>query len=205
MKKVVVTGFQPFGGESINPALEAVLKMKDEINGARIIKVEVPVEYDQGAEVIHEVLKREQPDLVISIGQAGGRTAVTPERVAVNMQDASVPDNAGVIRNEACIYENGPDAYFAKLPVRKIEQAVKEAGIPCSISNTAGLYVCNDVMYHLLYWMDKEFPKMRGGFIHVPYTTEQVLNKPNQPSMPLEMITKAIETAVEATLADMDM
>lgn len=205
MRKVVVTGFQPFGGESINPALEAVLKMKDEINGARIIKVEVPVEYDQGAEVIHEVLKREMPDLVISIGQAGGRTAVTPERVAVNMQDASVPDNAGVTRNEACIYEDGPDAYFTKLPVRKIEQAIKEAGIPCSISNTAGLYVCNDVMYHLLYWMDKEFPKMRGGFIHVPYTTEQVLNKPNQPSMPLEMITKAIETAVEATLADLDM
>ena len=200
MKKAVVTGFQPFGGESINPAWEAVKKMRDVIADAVILKVEVPVEYDRGAAVIYEVMKQEQPDVVISIGQAGGRTAITPERIAVNMQDAGAPDNAQVLRTEHLIYEDGPDAYFSKLPVKKIEKAVREAGIPCSISNTAGLYVCNDVMYHVLYWIDKEFPDMKGGFIHVPYTTQQVLNKPGQPSMPLEMITRALETAVEAVL-----
>ena len=148
-------------------------------------------------------MKKEQPDLLISIGQAGGRAAITPERVAVNMQDEGAPDNADVMRSEATIYEDGPAAYFSKLPVKKIEQAVKKAGIPCSISNTAGLYVCNDVMYHILYWIEREFPKMKGGFIHVPYTTEQVLNKPSQPSMPIDMITRALEIAVETVIMDM--
>lgn len=202
MKKVLLTGFEPFGGETMNPAYEAVRNMRNEIAGAQILKLEIPVVYHEGANRILQVMESERPDLVISVGQAGGRAAVTPERIAVNLQDASVPDNAGHQYQERPIYEDGPAAYFSTLPIRRIVTKLLEAGIPSSISNSAGLYVCNDVMYHILYWMERKFPYMRGGFIHVPYACEQVLNKPGQPSLPLSMLTEALEIAVEAALTN---
>ena len=156
--KVLVTGFDPFGGEPINPAWEAVKAMKDTIAGAEIVKMQIPTVVGKSIEKIHQKMKELQPDLVISVGQAGGRFGVTPERVAINVTDARIPDNAGT-------------------------------------------YICNHVMYGILYYIEKEFPNVRGGFIHVPYAPSQVVNKPSTPSMALADITASLEAAVAAAIS----
>ena len=194
--KVLVTGFDPFGGESINPALEAVKMLKDEIAGAEIVKLQIPVVAGKSIEKIHEKMKEVNPDIVISIGQAGGRFGVTPERVAINITDARIPDNEGNQPIDEPIFADGDTAYFSNLPVKAMVQAIKDAGYPSSLSNTAGTYICNHVMYGILYYIQKEFPGVRGGFIHVPYAASQVVDKPN--------ITAALEAAIAATVVHKD-
>lgn len=198
--KVLITGFDPFGGESINPAWEAVKLLPDTIAGAQIIKLQIPTVVNKSIEKIHEKMTAEDPDIVISIGQAGGRFGVTPERVAINITDARIPDNEGNQPIDIPIFEDGDAAYFSNLPVKAMVQAIKDAGYPSVLSNTAGTYICNHVMYGILYYIRKEFPNARGGFIHVPYAASQVVNKPATPSMSLTDIAASLEAAVKAAV-----
>ena len=198
--KVLVTGFDPFGGESINPAWEAVKVIKDEIAGAEVIKMQIPTVVGKSIAKIHDKMVEINPDIVIAVGQAGGRFGVTPERVAINVTDARIPDNEGNQPIDEPIFEDGDAAYFSNLPVKAMVQAIKDAGYPSVLSNTAGTYICNHVMYGILYYIQKEFPNARGGFIHVPYAASQVVNKPNTASMAIADITASIEAAIKAAV-----
>ena len=198
--KVLITGFAPFGGESINPAWEAVKVIKDEIAGAEIIKMQIPTVVGKSIAKIHDKMAEINPDIVIAVGQAGGRFGVTPERVAINVTDARIPDNEGNQPIDEVIFEDGDTAYFSSLPVKAMVQAIKDAGYPSALSNTAGTYICNHVMYGILYYIQKEFSNVRGGFIHVPYAAAQVVNKPNTASMSLTDITASLEAAIKAAV-----
>ena len=198
--KVLITGFDPFGGESINPAWEAVKVIKDEIAGAEIVKMQIPTVVRKSIAKIHDKMVEINPDIVIAVGQAGGRFGVTPERVAINVTDARIPDNEGNQPIDEPIFADGDAAYFSNLPVKAMVQEIKNAGYPTSLSNTAGTYICNHVMYGILYYIQKEFPNVRGGFIYVPFAASQVVNKPNTPSMAIADITAAIEAAIKAAV-----
>lgn len=198
--KVLVTGFQPFGGEKINPALEAVKMLKDEIAGAKIIKLELPTVFVKSREKLEEALEKERPDIVICVGQAGGRDKISIERVAINIDDAGIPDNEGNQPVDKAIFEGGDKAYFSKLPIKRIVNKLKENKIPAEISNSAGTYVCNHIMYSLLYNIDKKYPNMKGGFIHIPYIPEQVIDKRMAPSMSLDYIVKGLTIVIEVSI-----
>lgn len=196
--KILVTGFDPFGGEKVNPALEAVKSLPSEIHGAEIHWVEIPTVFYKAAEVLEAEIVRYQPDVVLCIGQAGGRASLTPERVAINQDDARISDNQGNQPIDTPIRLDGQAAYFSTLPIKAMVQAIKEEGLPATVSNTAGTFVCNHLMYQALYLADKKFPHMRAGFMHIPYMTEQVINKPNTASMNLTDIVRGIEAAIGA-------
>lgn len=200
MKKLLLTGFEPFGGESINPALEAVRSVKDQIGSLQIIKLQIPVVYREAGRTVREAMEREKPDAVLCIGQAGGRDAVTVERIAVNVMDAASADNAGQVMSDQAIEKDGPAAYFTTMPVREMIKAVQSKSIPCRISNTAGTYVCNSLIYEVLHYTQQNMPHVKACFIHVPYIPEQTQDKPAMPSLPLEKIVEAIETAIENCL-----
>ena len=200
--KVLVTGFDPFGGESVNPAYEAVKLLPDIIEGAQIIKLQIPTVFKKSIEVVKEAVENDQPDVVINVGQAGGRACVTVEKVAINLADAGIPDNAGDSPQDEPLEEDGPDAYFSTLPVRAMVENVKSHGLPCEISYSAGTYVCNSVMYRVLHLASKEYPNMKAGFIHVPYSCEQAAKKNGYvASMPLETIAKSLEYAIAAAIS----
>lgn len=196
--KILVTGFDPFGGEKVNPALEAVKSLPSEIHGAEVHWVAIPTVFYQSAEVLESEIVRYQPDAVLCIGQAGGRASLTPERVAINQDDARIPDNDGNQPIDTPIRLDGQAAYFSTLPIKAMVKAIKEVGLPATVSNTAGTFVCNHLMYQALYLADKKFPNMRAGFMHIPYMTEQVINKPNTASMNLTDIVRGIEAAIGA-------
>ena len=199
--KILITGFDPFGGETVNPAYEAVKLLPDTIAGAEIIKLEVPTRFHRAGAVLEDAMQRHKPDAVICVGQAGGRAVITPEKVAINLMDGRIPDNAGYQPVDVPIQEDGETAYFTSLPVKAMVQRMRDAGIPAAVSYTAGTYVCNYLLYTLLYLIDKKYPHVRGGFIHVPYAMEQVINKPlGTPSMDLRQIARGLETAVEAVV-----
>lgn len=197
--KILVTAFDPFGGESINPALEAVKLMKDKIDGAEIVKLEIPTVFRKSIDKVAEAIVKENPDVVLSIGQAGGRFEVTPERVAINVDDARIPDNEGNQPIDVPIYEDGAPAYFATIPVKAMVEAIRSAGLPSSLSNSAGTFVCNHIMYGVLYQIEKMGKNIRAGFIHVPFIPEQVARRPAPaPCMSMVDIAKALEAAVSA-------
>lgn len=199
--KILITGFNPFGGETVNPAYEAVKLMPDTIAGAQLIKLEVPTEFRKAGEVLEAAMEQNHPDIVICIGQAGGRSAITPEKVAINLMDGRIPDNAGFQPIDETIHEDGETAYFTSLPVKAMVAKIRAAGIPAALSYTAGSYVCNYLMYELLYLIDKKYPGVRGGFIHVPYAMEQVVEKPlGTASMELHQIARGLENAVQAII-----
>ena len=200
--KVLITGFDPFGGENINPALEAIKKLPDTIAGAEIIKIEIPTIFRKSLEKIEENITKHNPDIVISIGQAGGRFGITPERVAINIDDARIPDNESKQPIDTCIFKDGDTAYFTTLPIKAMVRKMKEGNIPCSVSNTAGTFVCNHVMYGILYMAAKKYPNIKGGFIHVPYIPSQVLDKANMPSMSLDDISKGLELCIYASVTN---
>ena len=202
MKKVLITGFDPFGGESMNPAYEAVKGLQDKIGGAEIIKVEIPTVFNESIDLLEQAIDKHQPDFVICVGQAGNRFGVTPERVAINVDDARIPDNKGKQPIDHAIKTDGEPAYFSTLPVKAITEAIKKAGVPSTVSNTAGTFVCNHLMYGLLYLIDKKGLNTKGGFIHVPYASEQVLDKPTSPSLTIAQITVALDAAIKATLTN---
>lgn len=196
--KVLITGFDPFGGESVNPAWEAVKAMKSNIDGIEVVKLQIPTVFKKSAEKLYAGIEEHKPDVVICIGQAGGRYDISVERVAINMDDGRIPDNEGYQPIDTPVYADGESAYFATLPIKGIVEEVKLAKIPASVSNTAGTYVCNHIMYSLLYYISKNNLNIKGGFIHVPYITEQVVDKKNMPYMEVSTITKALECAVQA-------
>ena len=199
--KILITGFNPFGGETVNPAYEAVKIMPGQIADAEIIKLEIPTEFGHAGEKLEEAILAHEPDVVVCVGQAGGRSGITPEKVAINLQDGRIPDNAGYQPVDVSIKEDGETAYFTRLPVKAMVAKIKEAGIPAFVSYTAGTFVCNDIMYTLLYLIDKKYPGIRGGFIHVPFALEQVVNKPaGTPAMEIATIAKGLTLAVEAIL-----
>lgn len=201
--KVLITGFQPFGGETTNPAYEAVKLMPDTIAGAEIIKLEIPVVFNKGAKVVTDKVKSDNIDAVICVGQAGSRSAICVEKVAINLVEARIPDNEGNQPFDQKIQEDGETAYFTNLPAKAMVSHIVESGIPAFISYTAGTYVCNEVMYQLMYAINKEFPAVRGGFIHVPYSAEQAATKPNgTPYMSVELIAKGLEHGIEALVAN---
>lgn len=195
--KILVTGFDPFGGESINPALEAVKKLPDTISGAQIIKQEIPTVFERSIKVLEDAIKEHEPDVVLSVGQAGGRYDITVEKVAINLQDARIPDNDEAQPIDKKVFEDGENAYFATIPVKAIVDNINKAGIPASVSYSAGTYVCNNIMYAGLYLINKKYPHIRGGFIHVPFIPEQAIGKKNAPTMSVSDITKALKEAIK--------
>lgn len=199
--KLLITGFDPFGGATINPAYEAVKLLPDEIKGWKIVKKEIPTVFVKDGEILKKEIETEKPDVVVCVGQAGGRSGITIEKVAINLMEARIPDNEKKQPVDEAIKEDGATAYFTKLPIKSMVKRIKDHGIPAKISYTAGTFVCNDIMYRLLYMIEKEYKDMRGGFIHVPYLPEQVLDLPEgTPSMSAEMISEALKYAIEAII-----
>lgn len=193
MKKLLITGFDPFGGESINPAWEAVRLLPDVIRDFELVKLEIPTVFGAAAQVVIDKAEEIHPDAIISVGQAGGRAAVTPEMVGINLRYASIPDNMGALPCDIPIAEGGPAAYFSTLPVRAMAKAICDAGLPGAVSYSAGSFVCNDVLYSLLHRFDGT--AVRAGFIHVPFLPEQTADRP---SLPLEQTATALRAAIEA-------
>ncbi len=198
MKKILFTGFAPFGGDKTNPSWETVSRLPEQIGDIRIVRRQMPVEYDGVAALLEQAVREEQPDAVICVGQAGKRSVITPELVAVNVKDAVSPDNAGVSYAGEPIRADGPAAYFATIPVRDIVANLKAAGVPAVLSYTAGAYVCNCIMYHLLDLLSLRFPRVLGGFIHLPFSCDQVCeHSASVPSLPLETMVKGLTIAAE--------
>lgn len=197
--KLLLTGFDPFGGQPVNPAIEAVRLVPDQIDHIQIIKLEVPTVFYKSIDTVTTAIEREKPDVVVCVGQAGGRFEITPERAALNINDARIPDNEGNQPLDGPIFEDGENAYFSTLPIKAMVAAIREAGIPSSVSNSAGTFVCNHLMYGVLYTLEKKYPEVRGGFIHVPFIPSQVVGRPTPaPSMELTTIAKGLEAAIHA-------
>ena len=190
MKKLLITGFEPFGGEEINPSWEAVLRLPEKIGDYELTKLRIPVVFKTSAEIVRNKAEELCPDIILCVGQAGGRSAITPEFVGINLRHASIPDNDGNLPQDEPIVNGGENAYFSTLPVRKMVTAMQQAGVPAQVSYSAGAYVCNDVLYALLSRFAKS--NTRVGFVHIPSCTDQ--NK--QPSMPLNDIVKGLTVAI---------
>jgi pyroglutamyl-peptidase len=200
MMKVLITGFDPFGGETINPAFEAVKKLPDTIAGAKIIKLEVPTVFGASGQKVAEAIQEYQPDVVICVGQAGGRQTVTVEKVAINLAEARIPDNKQQQPSGVPLKADGETAYFTNLPIKAMVKNCHDHQLPAAISYTAGTFVCNDIMYNLLYLIHTQKLDIRGGFIHVPFLPEQAITKPNVASMSLETIIESLYYMVEAAI-----
>lgn len=202
--KVLMTAFDPFGGEEVNPAFEAVKLLEDKIAGAEIVKKEIPTVFNKSIELLDQVIAEEEPDITICVGQAGGRYKLSVERVAINIDDARIEDNEGNQPIDTKVFADGANAYFAKLPIKAMVKEIKDNKLPAEVSNTAGTFVCNHLMYGLLYLIDNKYPEMKGGFIHVPFIPEQVLDKKNKASMSLTDIKNALHYAIKAALENED-
>lgn len=193
---ILFTGFEPFGGETVNPAFEAVRLLPDSAGGMPIRRLRLPTSFRRAGETLLEAVDAWRPEAVVCVGQAGGRKTVTPEKVAINYIDARIPDNDGAQPADVPIRADGPAAYFATLPVRAIDEAIRAAGVPCAVSYSAGCYVCNFVMYTLLDHLAQTAPDVLGGFIHVPYAAEQTAGKPaGTPSLTVAQMTQALTCA----------
>ena len=191
MKQLLITGFDPFGGAHINPAWEAVRRLPDRVGQWQVQKLQIPTVYGQAGARVLAAAQVLQPEVILCVGQAGGRSAVTPERIAVNIRDARIQDNAGNQPEGQFVVPEGPAAYFATVDVLAIRDAIQNAGIPATVSNSAGAFVCNDVLYTLLHHFRDT--SVRVGFLHVPYLPEQ-----GTPNLPLGTIIQALEAAVSA-------
>lgn len=193
-RKLLITGFEAFGGESINPSWEAVKALADRVGEYDLVKMQIPTVFGEAAQRVLEVADRMQPDVILCIGQARGRSMVTPEVVAINLREASIPDNAGNMPQNEPVCAGGPNAYFATAEIRRMTEAVKKCGIPCGLSYSAGAYVCNDLFYTLLHRYDGTDTKV--GFIHVPCLPEQAGD--GIPSLSLADLVRALEAGIEA-------
>ncbi len=190
-KRLLITGFDPFGGNAINPSWAAVEQLPDQIGEYTLCKLPIPTIYGEAARLVLAQAADLQPDVILCVGLAGGRSAVTPERIAVNIRDARIPDNTGNQPQGDRIDPCGPAAYFSTVPVERMAEHIRAAGIPASVSNSAGTFVCNDVLYTLLHHYSGT--PTRVGFIHVPYVPQQ-----EEPSLPLERTVTALQATIEA-------
>ncbi|HEV2527104.1 MAG TPA: pyroglutamyl-peptidase I [Thermomicrobiales bacterium] len=199
MTTILLTGFEPFGGAMINPSWEAVRLVASRWDRPeRLITAELPVAFGPTGERMRQLLAEHRPDLVVAAGLAGGRAEVTPERVAINVDDGRIPDNAGDQPIDQPIVVDGPAAYFSTLPVKAIVAALGEREIPGAVSNSAGTFLCNDVFYVLMHVIATEYPETRGGFVHIPHATEFAPD--GKPSLPLATIAEALETTITVSL-----
>ncbi|REK89548.1 pyroglutamyl-peptidase I [Streptomyces inhibens] len=200
MTRVLLTGFAPFEGESVNPSWQAVRAAAAEPPaGIEASAVELPCVYGASIAVLRAAIEETRPEIVVCVGQAGGRPDITVERIAVNIDDARIPDATGAEPIDEVIVPGGPAAYFSTLPIKACVAAVRAAGLPASVSNTAGTFVCNHVFYGLAHLIATELPGIRGGFVHVPYAPEQVVDRA-QPSLPVSAVAQALRE-IAATAA----
>ena len=195
---ILITGFAPFGGDGENPSQLALEALPGAIAGARLAKRLLPVSFLAAQRAVCAAIASERPDAVLLTGLAGGRAKISLERAALNVKDARMPDNDGDCPVDQPIRADGPAAYFATLPLKAMVARMLSQDIPARISNTAGTYVCNDLMYRLLHLLATAYPGVKGGFLHVPYATSQ--RHPALPSMPLGEIARGLQCAIEAML-----
>ncbi|SDI98019.1 pyroglutamyl-peptidase I [Nonomuraea jiangxiensis] len=198
MTHVLLTGFEPFDGSGVNPSWQAVrLAATTSPEGVSLTTVMLPVVFHDAIERLRTAVEESGADVVVCVGQAGGRPGITVERVAINLDDARIPDNQGAQPVDEPVVVGGPAAYFSTLPVKACVAAVREAGLPASVSHTAGTFLCNHVFYGLMHLLASGRPGVRGGFVHVPYLPEQVPGG-DQPSMSVQAIADAL-TAIVST------
>ena len=194
--KILLTGFDPFNGETTNPALEAVKRVRTP-SGVQLIRLEVPTVFGLSLDTVARAMEAHRPDVVLCIGQAGGRSTITPERVAINLMDATIADNRGFIPEDQPIFPGDENALFSTLPVKDMVKAIRQADLPASLSCSAGTFVCNQLLYGVLRLCRDQYPETRAGFIHVPFLPEQTAGKPELPSLPLDRIVKGLEAVLE--------
>lgn len=211
MKKILLTGFEPFDHEITNPSWEAVRTMDGKIltkpdthPGAHygVVVAQLPCEFYVATEKLHTLLATHQPDIVICVGQAGGRVDVSVERIAINIDDARIPDNAGNQPIDEAVVVDGPAAYFSTLPIKAIVHNLRALGIPANVSQTAGTYVCNHIFYGLMHYANTHASPKQAGFIHIPYLPEQAARHPGSPSMSLQTLLSALENTLQTCLQE---
>ncbi|MED3895290.1 MULTISPECIES: pyroglutamyl-peptidase I [Priestia] len=203
MTTVLLTGFEPFEGESINPSLEAVKALDGvAVENYHIVAKPLPTVFGESIAKLHTYIEDISPSIVICIGQAGGREGITVERVAINVDDARIPDNIGQQPIDRPIIQNGPAAYFSTLPIKAAVENLRQAGIPSSVSQTAGTFVCNHVFYGLMNMIQN--CGIKGGFVHIPYLPEQAVNHPGKASMSLDLIVEGLRSIVKTTIVTED-
>lgn len=190
--RILVTAFEPFGGDGVNPTMEVLSRLQPREGLSRLV---LPVTFQGAGAALTRAVETIRPDAVLSLGLAGGRDRITPERVAINLDDARISDNDGLQPVDQPIVPGGPDAYFSTLPVREIVRRIEALGIPAGLSLSAGTYVCNHVMYTALHLAKTKYPGMRCGFVHVPYMDEMP-HAEGKPSLPLADIVRAVEETV---------
>lgn len=195
--RILVTGFEPFGQDNVNPSSELLKKLPSQILTADVIKLEIPVVRWKALDKIREAIKEYSPDVVLSVGQLAGRSDISIERVAINIDDYQMPDNDGNKPIDEPIIKDAPNAYFMSISIKAIHKKLIENRMPASISNSMGTYLCNHVAYGVAN-MISEYENIKSGFIHIPILPEQAINKPKTPSMSLETSTRAIELVIEA-------
>jgi pyroglutamyl-peptidase len=198
-KKVLISGFEPFGGSDLNSSqlvVEAI--SKESLSGLELSAVILPVEFDKAARVLLSKVNDFNPEIIISFGQAEGRKAITPEKIAINLDSARIPDNAGELRVNKVIVEAGADGYFSTLPIEKMVAAVKECGLESEISLSAGAFLCNHIFYHLQHQLLER--EVKSGFVHLPLVNEQIAQYPNQPSWALKDLVQGVRAAILSTL-----
>ena len=202
MRNVLITGFGPFGGEPINPALEAIKRLEGcIIEKHRIVTRELPVTRFESIRAIEQHIRETDPVLVLAIGQAGGRLEITPERVAINIDDFRIPDNGGFQPVDEPVVDGAPLAYLSSLPIKAMVASMRQQGIPAAVSNSAGTFVCNHLFYGLMHFLAETGSTARAGFVHIPYLPEQAARLGAQPSMAVETIVRGLELAVAAALS----
>lgn len=200
--RILLTGFEPFGSDSINPSWEVARALHGEVIAqAQVCAVQLPCVFGDAVQTLHAALDEHQPVLVISLGLAGGRAEITPERVAINIDDARIPDNAGRQPVDVAVVENAPAAYFSTLPVKAMVRDLRAQGIPAALSNTAGTFVCNHVFYALMHRLARRAASgVRGGFIHVPALPEQAARQVGMPSMALETQVQGVREVIRTAM-----
>ena len=188
---LLITGFDPFGGDSINPSWEAVKKLPDRIGNWKLCKLEIPTVFGLAAQTVLEKAQEVNPAAILCLGVAAGRSAVTPERIGINVRSARIPDNRGNQPKEEPVIPGGEDGLFSTMHVSAMAAAIEAMGLPGAVSNTAGTFVCNDILYTLLHHYQGTGVKV--GFLHVPQLPEQ-----GEPSLPLEDTVRAITAAIQS-------
>ena len=199
--RVLISGFDPFGKDTINPSMEAVKLLPDTLGDIEIIKVELPTIAYTCVDKMISYVKQYEPDVVINVGQAGGRKNISIERVAININDFRIADNANQVYVDEAIYEDGENAYFSTLPIKYMYETLRKADISVEISNSAGTFVCNHIMYAMRYHGEKNHCLYKSGFVHIPYLPQQVEDE-QYPSMPLDEIVHALKEIIKASIKD---
>jgi pyroglutamyl-peptidase len=202
--RALVTGFDPFGGDQVNPSSLVVGGLTGRIGDVEVATAQLPTSYADSARVLLGAIEEVRPDFVLCVGQAGGRTELCLERVAINVQDARIPDNDGNQPIDVPVVANGPAAYFATLPIKACVAEMRKAGLPAVVSNTAGTFVCNHILYALMDIIRQQPTPMRGGFLHIPYVPEQASRLGGAPSMALADIVRGIEIIVAVSASRTD-